>query len=76
MIPEDPADRNILYLGTELVAYCSIDKGQTWHSLCNTLSTCAVHDLTVHAGTRDLIPGTHGEVFLCFMHKRFTQNRG
>ena len=60
VIREDPADRDILYVGTELGAYCSIDKGETWHSLCSTLPTCAVHDLEVHAGTGDLVAGTHG----------------
>ncbi|MDB4419492.1 hypothetical protein N9267_00880 [bacterium] len=60
VIREDPTDEDILYVGTDLGAYCSIDKGQTWHSLCKTLPTCAVHDLEVHAGTGDLVAGTHG----------------
>ncbi len=60
VIREDPTDKDILYLGTELGAYCSVDKGNRWISLCNTLPTCAVHDLAVHAGTGDLIAGTHG----------------
>lgn len=60
VIREDPTDKDILYIGTELGAYCSIDKGETWHSLCSTLPTCAVHDLAVHAGTGDLVAGTHG----------------
>ncbi|MGI9467053.1 MAG: WD40/YVTN/BNR-like repeat-containing protein [Rubripirellula sp.] len=60
VIREDPTDKDILYVGTELGAYCSIDKGNTWHSLCSTLPTCAVHDLEVHAGTGDLVAGTHG----------------
>lgn len=74
VIREDPADQDILYLGTELGVYCSIAKGQTWHSLCNTLPTCAGHDLTVHAGTGDLIPSTHGEVFFASC-KRDSQNK-
>ena len=60
VIREDPTDQDILYVGTELGAYCSIDKGKTWHSLCKTLPTCAVHDLALHAGTGDLVAGTHG----------------
>jgi photosystem II stability/assembly factor-like uncharacterized protein len=60
VIREDPTDQDILYVGTELGAYCSIDKGTTWHSLCKTLPTCAVHDLALHAGTGDLVAGTHG----------------
>jgi photosystem II stability/assembly factor-like uncharacterized protein len=60
VIREDPTDQDILYVGTELGAYCSIDRGTTWHSLCKTLPTCAVHDLALHAGTGDLVAGTHG----------------
>ena len=60
VIREDPTDQDILYVGTDLGAYCSIDKGKTWHSLCKTLPTCAVHDLALHAGTGDLVAGTHG----------------
>ncbi len=60
VIREDPNDQDTLYVGTELGAYCSIDKGKTWHSLCKTLPTCAVHDLALHAGTGDLVAGTHG----------------
>ena len=65
VIREDPTDRDILYVGTELGAYCSIDKGKTWHSLCKTLPTCAVHDLALHAGTGDLVAGTHGRSVFC-----------
>jgi len=54
------SDQDTLYVGTELGAYCSIDKGKTWHSLCKTLPTCAVYDLALHAGTGDLVAGTHG----------------
>ena len=60
VIREDPTDKEILYVGTELGAYCSIDKGEVWNSLCRTLPTCAVHDLEVHAQTGDLVAGTHG----------------
>ena len=31
----------------------------TQSTLCKTLPTCAVHDLAVHAGTSDLVAGTH-----------------
>jgi photosystem II stability/assembly factor-like uncharacterized protein len=60
VIREDPTDQDILYVGTELGAYCSIDNGKAWYSLCKTLPTCAVHDLVLHAGTGDLVAGTHG----------------
>jgi photosystem II stability/assembly factor-like uncharacterized protein len=73
VIREDPTDADILYVGTELGAYCSTDKGQTWHSLCKTLPTCAVHDLEVHAGTGDLVAGTHGRSVFVLHAKEIQQ---
>ena len=60
VIREDPFDKDILYVGTELGAYCSIDRGKRWQSLCNHLPTCAVHDIAVHPRDGDLVIGTHG----------------
>lgn len=65
VIREDPTDKDILYVGTELGAYCSIDRGQIWHSLCNHLPTTPVHDIAVHAKEDDLVVGTHGRS--CFV---------
>lgn len=60
VIREDPTRPGILYLGTDLGAYASIDDGEEWQSLGNGLPTTAVHDLFVHAREGDLIAGTHG----------------
>ncbi|MFQ6081856.1 MAG: WD40/YVTN/BNR-like repeat-containing protein [Candidatus Aminicenantia bacterium] len=60
VIREDPKNKNILYVGTDLGVYITIDGGQTWHSLCNNLPTIAVHDLIVHPRDNDLVIGTHG----------------
>ena len=60
VIREDPAEKDLLYVGTDLGVYCSLDRGQTWHSLCNHLPTCAVHDLAIHPRDGALVIGTHG----------------
>ena len=60
MVSEDPHNENILYVGTDLGVYASLDQGQTWHSLSKTLPTTPVHDLTVHPRDNDLVIGTHG----------------
>lgn len=60
VIREDPADKDILYVGTELGIYCSLDGGKTWHSLCNHLPTTPVHDIAIHPQEGDLVIGTHG----------------
>ena len=57
---EDPFDEDILYVGTDLGIYCSIDRGKSWHSLCNHLPTTPVHDIAVHPREGDLVIGTHG----------------
>lgn len=60
VIREDPANKNILYVGTDLGVYVSLDDGNKWYSLCNELPTCAVHDLVVHPRENELVIGTHG----------------
>ena len=60
VIIEDPRDENVLYVGTDLGVYVSLDKGLEWHSLCNSLPTTPVHDLAFHPREFELIAGTHG----------------
>ena len=60
VIREDPADPQILYVGTDLGVYVSTDRGKRWHSLCKNLPTTPVHDLVIHPREREIIIGTHG----------------
>ena len=60
VVREDPSDRRVLYLGTDLGVYVSLDRGERWYSLCATLPTTPVHDLFVQGRARELIAGTHG----------------
>jgi hypothetical protein len=63
VIREDPRDKNILYVGTELGVYVTRDGGETWHSLCNHLPTTPVHDLMIHPRDHELVIATHGRSF-------------
>jgi len=60
VIQEDPRVKDLLYLGTTLGVYVSIDGGANWQSLCNNLPTTSVHDLVVHPRDNELVIGTHG----------------
>ncbi len=60
VVREDPVNASLLYAGTELGVYASLDKGATWFMLDNNLPTVPVYDLQVHPRDRELIAGTHG----------------
>jgi photosystem II stability/assembly factor-like uncharacterized protein len=62
----DPANPEILYLGTERGVAFSTDAGASWHSLKSNLPTVAVHDLVVKDNSLAL--GTHGRSFWIFDH--------
>jgi hypothetical protein len=53
-------NRNLVYVGTELGVYASLDRGTTWFALEANLPTVPVYDLQVHPRDRELIAGTHG----------------
>ncbi len=60
VIREDPVNPNLLYLGTDLGAWVSTNRGTTWQRFQNGLPTVPVHDLKIHPRDRELIAGTHG----------------
>ncbi len=60
VIREDPVNPNLLYVGTDVGAYISLDRGVTWTKFMNGLPTVPVHDLRVHPRDRELIAATHG----------------
>jgi photosystem II stability/assembly factor-like uncharacterized protein len=60
VIKEDPADKDLLYLGTDLAVYVSTDGGKTWDVLGGGLPTVFVHDIVVQVPENLLVIGTHG----------------
>jgi photosystem II stability/assembly factor-like uncharacterized protein len=60
IVREDPRSENLLYAGTELGLFVSIDRGGHWVELENNLPTLAINDLAIHPRDNDLVLGTHG----------------
>lgn len=60
-IKEDPINKNLLFLGTEMGLFCSLDAGENWFRMKNNIPEYAlVRDIQIHPKTHDLIVGTHG----------------
>lgn len=57
---EDPKNPNLLYLGTELGLFISIDGGEHWVELKSNMPTLPFNDLVIHPRDNDLVLGTHG----------------
>ncbi|MBL0172027.1 MAG: hypothetical protein IPP90_15145 [Gemmatimonadaceae bacterium] len=60
VIKEDPANADLLYVGTDLGVYVSFDRGGWWESLSGTLPSTPVQDLTVPTRDNELVIGTYG----------------
>ncbi len=60
VVKEDPTNKNILYLGTDLAVYVTIDGGKKWNVLGANLPTAYVFDLAIQAAEDVAVIGTHG----------------
>jgi photosystem II stability/assembly factor-like uncharacterized protein len=60
VIREDPVNENILYVGTDMGAYVTLDGGKTWMTLGANLPTAYVHDLIIHPRDNVIVIATHG----------------
>lgn len=60
VIKEDPKNSNVLYVGTDLGAYASVDRGVTWHSLPLNMPDTFVQDMIIHPRDDILVAATHG----------------
>jgi photosystem II stability/assembly factor-like uncharacterized protein len=58
-ITEDPKNPNLLYVGTEVGLFISIDRGANWTRF-TPLPTIPVREIVVHPRDNDLVLGTHG----------------
>jgi photosystem II stability/assembly factor-like uncharacterized protein len=60
-IKEDLVNKNLLFLGTEMGLFATLDGGANWFRMKNSIPEYAlVRDLQIHPVTHDLIVGTHG----------------
>ncbi len=65
VLREDATNADLLYLGTDVGAYASVDGGRRWEVLGpdsrnGGLPHVPVHDLALHAPSGTLVAGTHG----------------
>lgn len=60
VIREDPANRNVLFVGTDVGCDVSLDRGTTWQRFMSGLPTVPVYDLKIHPRDHELIAATHG----------------
>ena len=60
-VKEDPQKRGLLFAGTELAVYYSIDDGDSWQPLRLNMPATSIRDLVVH--NDDVVVGTHGRSF-------------
>lgn len=60
VVREDPKNKDILYVGTDLGVYVTLNGGKEWHVLANGLPTCFVWDLIIHPRDNTLVIATNG----------------
>jgi hypothetical protein len=60
VIREDPVNRNILYVGTDMGVYVTTDGGKSWQVLGGGLPMTYVHDLVIHPRDNIIVIATHG----------------
>ena len=61
VIKEDLVNKDLLFLGTELGLWVSVDGGKHWaHYKGGDFPSVAVRDLAIHPRDHDLVIGTHG----------------
>ena len=59
-IQEDYKNPNLLFLGTELGLFITLDGGISWSKFENNVPSAAIHYMEMHPKTNDLIIATHG----------------
>ena len=60
VIREDPTKENILYIGSDLGVYVTLDGGKTWQVLGSSLPNCFVWDLIIHPRDNVVVIATNG----------------
>ena len=66
VIKEDPANADLIYVGTDHGLYISLDGGQTFMTTGNNFPAVAVHDIVVHPRDKMAVVGTHGRSIYTF----------
>ncbi|HPH31463.1 MAG TPA: hypothetical protein PLB49_06420, partial [Chitinophagaceae bacterium] len=65
IIREDLVNKDLLFLGTEMGLFATLDGGKNWFRMKNKIPEYAlVRDIKIHPRTHDLIIATHGRGIL------------
>ncbi len=59
-VRQDTKNPELLFVGSELGLYFTLDQGKHWVELKNNMPTAAFNDLVIHPRDNDLVLGTHG----------------
>ena len=59
-VREDPSNADLLFVGTDLGLYGSLDAGKSWTKITGSLPTTPVYDLKIHPRDHEIVLGTHG----------------
>ncbi len=62
-IYQDHIEADLLFLGTELGLYFSVNGGMKWYKFTSGLPTIPYRDLEIHTGENDLVAATFGRGF-------------
>ncbi|MDB4899142.1 MAG: BNR/Asp-box repeat protein [Gemmatimonadetes bacterium] len=76
VVREDPKNRNLLYIGTEMGVWASWDRGAHWESLRGELPVTPVRDIQIHPRDNDLLLATHGRGLYILDDIGYLQQRG
>ena len=63
VVVEDPANEQVLYLGTENGLYVSFDMGEKWHPFKENLPRTSISAIAINPQTNQLYVGTKGHGF-------------
>lgn len=63
VVKVDRRNPGLLFVGTEMSVWVTIDGGVNWARMQNNMPTQGVHDLVIHPRENDLVVGTHGRGF-------------
>jgi photosystem II stability/assembly factor-like uncharacterized protein len=73
IIREDPKNANLLYVGTDVGVYVSLDRGDSWQPLAAGLPTTFVHDLVIQPEEDIMVAATHGHGMFAFDVRQLQQ---
>ena len=60
VVREDVTNPSLLFVGSSVAVYASLDKGATWARFMTGMPTVPIYDLKIHPRDRELIAATHG----------------